>query len=112
MNFGERLRYLIKEKNLTQKEVANKLNIAPSTLGSYVQNKREPDFITLKHIANFFNVSIDYLLDNCMARNESKNESELLRVFRLLTSEQQLICIEQCKAFYKINSRQEKLKSS
>ena len=64
MSFGENLRTLIEEWDMTQNEVAMKLNIAPSTMGSYVQNTREPDFATLKSIAKFFNVSIDYLLDN------------------------------------------------
>mgnify|MGYP000441238564 CR=1 FL=1 len=62
--FGDNLRALIEERDITQKELAKKLNIAPSTLGSYVQNVREPDFATLKMFANFFDVSTDYLLDH------------------------------------------------
>ena len=54
MSFGDNLRALIEERDITQKELAKKLNIAPSTLGSYVQNVREPDFATLKMFANFF----------------------------------------------------------
>ena len=42
--FGDNLRTLIEERDITQKELARQLNIAPSTLGSYVQNVREPDF--------------------------------------------------------------------
>ena len=63
MSFGENLRTLIEEREITQKELARQLNIAPSTVGSYVQNTREPDFSTLKLIAQYFDVSIDYLLD-------------------------------------------------
>ena len=63
MSFGNKLGILIEENNLTQKELAAQLNIAPSTLSSYVQNAREPDFDTLKKIAGYFNVSADYLLD-------------------------------------------------
>ena len=47
MSFGDNLRTLIEERNLTQKELAKQLNIAPSTMGSYVQNTREPDFCLL-----------------------------------------------------------------
>ena len=61
MSFGDNLRALIEERGITQKELARKLNIAPSTLGSYVQNVREPDFETLKTIAGYFDVSTDYL---------------------------------------------------
>ena len=63
MSFGDHLRTLLEERSMTQKELAHHLNIAPSTVGSYVQNTREPDFSTLKSLAAYFHVSIDYLLD-------------------------------------------------
>ena len=99
MSFGENLRTLIEERDMTQKEVALKLNIAPSTIGSYVQNTREPDFATLKAIAKFFNVSIDYLLDNHTGKSASHKEDDLLRIFRSLEPGQQDICLEQCRVF-------------
>jgi len=105
MSFGDNLRILIEERNMTQKELAAQLNIAASTLGSYVQNKREPDFITLKAIARYFGVSIDYLLDNPHDMTASPRENELLRIFRSLTPEQQCICLEQCRVFVQINHR-------
>ena len=61
MNFSEKLRLLIDEENITQKQFANDSNIAPSTIGGYVQGISEPDFETLKRIALYFNVSADYL---------------------------------------------------
>ena len=63
MKFGTVLRKLIEEHGITQKSLAAKLNLAPSTLGSYVQNTREPDFELLKKIASYFQVTTDYLLD-------------------------------------------------
>ena len=36
MSFGNNLRTLIEERDMTQKELAVQLNIAPSTMGSYV----------------------------------------------------------------------------
>ena len=89
MNFSYKLRSLIEERNLTQKQVANDLNIAPSTMGGYVQGISEPDFATLKRLAIYFEVTTDYLLN--MHTNKTNNflEDELLRVFRSMTSEQQ-----------------------
>lgn len=49
-------------KGLTQKEVCLALNIPQNTFSQYENNKREPDNETLKEIADFFNVSTDYLL--------------------------------------------------
>ncbi len=103
MSFGNKLRMLIEENELTQKEFAKQLNIAPSTIGSYVQNKREPDFEILKTIAAYFKVSTDYLLDFDSNQNISNKESELLRVFRSLNDKQQEIFIEQGKVLLKIH---------
>ena len=101
MSFGNKLGILIEENNLTQKELAAQLNIAPSTLSSYVQNAREPDFDTLKKIAGYFNVSADYLLDIPSPNINNLYESELLRIFRGMTAEHQMLFIEQGKVFLK-----------
>lgn len=106
MSFGDNLRTLIEERNMTQKELALHLNIAPSTLGSYVQNTREPDFTTLKLLAGYFNVSIDYLLDYSLGKTATHEENEMLRIFRSLTEEQQYICMEQCKVFIRMNHKE------
>lgn len=99
MLFGDILRNLLEEKNITQKQMATDLNIAASTLGNYVRNMREPDFATLCKIASYFNVDTDYLLDYHPCYSTSPLEAELLRVFRELAPEQQKIYIEQGKAF-------------
>lgn len=101
MLFGDILRNLLEEKNITQKQMAEDLNIAASTLGNYIRNTREPDFATLCRIAKYFDVSTDYLLDYHPRYNISPLEAELLRVFCTLTPEQQKIYIEQGKAFKK-----------
>lgn len=106
MSFGDNLRALLEERKLTQKELAKQLNLAPSTMGSYVQNTREPDFDTLKTIAKYFDVSTDYLLDFTSNQTLSHQEDDLLRVFRSLTSTQKEICLEQCKAFVKVNYKE------
>lgn len=109
MSFGNNLRVLIEERDMTQKDLAKQLNIAPSTLGSYVQNTREPDFETLKLLAKYFNVSIDYLLDYRAEKTSTQQEQELLRIFRSLTPEQRDICVEQCRVFVQMNHKEKNL---
>lgn len=111
MKFGDILRSLINDRNITQKQLAFDLNIAPSTLGNYIQDSREPDFQTLKDIANYFNVTVDYLIDNRSPYTKSRNEEELLRIYRSLSPEQQDLYLEQGKVFLKINAK-ENAKSS
>lgn len=106
MTFGNKLRNLLDERDISQKQLASELSIAPSTLGNYIQDTREPDFATLKQFANYFGVSLDYLLSfgNTKSPN-AENEVELLRIFRCLTKEQQVLYLEQGKVFIKLNSK-------
>ncbi len=63
MSFGKRLSYLRENKNLTQNELAKATNISRSRLSLYEIDKREPDINTIKQLADFFNITTDYLLD-------------------------------------------------
>ncbi len=67
--FGERLKQLRKEHNMLQKDVADLLNVSPSTIGMYERNQRDPDTVTLQFIAKHFDVSVDYLLGRTNKRN-------------------------------------------
>lgn len=105
MTIGETLRNLIEEREITQKQLAAALNLSPSTLGGYVQGTSEPDIATLKRIAGYFQVSMDYLLDYSADSHSVPGESELLRIFRSLSEEQRELYLEQGRAFLKINRK-------
>ena len=62
MNIGERIAQLRKNRSMSQFQLAKTLNIATSTLGMYETNKRKPNMEMLEKLADFFGVSIDYLL--------------------------------------------------
>jgi transcriptional regulator with XRE-family HTH domain len=62
MSLGMRLAELRKSRDLTQHELADKLNIGKSTLAMYETDKREPSSEGLIAIADFFGVTIDFLL--------------------------------------------------
>ena len=71
---GSRIKLLREEKGLKQEELAKILSIAPSTIGMYERDAREPnDEIKLK-MAEYFGVSIDFLLGKSDVRNPEKIE--------------------------------------
>jgi transcriptional regulator with XRE-family HTH domain len=61
---GDRLRLLRDKFAYSQEYVGKKIGVASSTIGMYEQGRREPDVDTLKALANLYDVSIDYLVDN------------------------------------------------
>ncbi len=70
---GQKIKKLRNKKGLLQKELADKLNLSQQTISLYESEKREPDYATLKKIADFFDVSTDYLLGRASAK-EFSNE--------------------------------------
>ena len=97
MTFGKKLKELLEERDTTQKEFAQILNVAPSTISSYVQNAREPDVETLRRIADYFDVSLDYLLSDKQEGTDDYLEDELLRLFRSMSKPQKEMFVEQGK---------------
>lgn len=61
--FGDNLLKLRKQKKLTQNEIAEILGVARTTYSSYEQNRRMPDAEIQIKIADYFDVSLDYLHD-------------------------------------------------
>lgn len=98
---GKRIKLLRTENNLTQLEFAKILNIANSTLSQYEAGNRVPSDDIKKKIADFFNVSMDYLLGRTDIRNETINkltqkdekdiQKELDALMRKLESEEGLM---------------------
>ncbi len=68
MNFASRLKELRKESGLTQEEFAQKINKTRSTVAGYESELKQPKHDTLVEIANFFDVSVDYLLGKTPTR--------------------------------------------
>lgn len=58
---GERLKELRDEMELNQEDVAAKLNIGRSTYANYETERAEPGIAVLRDLADFYNVSIDFL---------------------------------------------------
>ena len=61
-NFRDRVKSLRKEKQVTQREMGEHLGITMRAYQSYEQGTRYPDFPGLIRLADFFDVSLDYLV--------------------------------------------------
>lgn len=62
MEFGKLLTQLRREKGVLQKDVANQLNVTVATISNYEKGVHLPDLNTLIMLADYFDVSTDYLL--------------------------------------------------
>lgn len=61
-SFGDRLKELRKKSNLTQQELASKFYLNKSSISRYENGTQLPEHELLEKIADYFDVSIDYLL--------------------------------------------------
>lgn len=59
---GRRLAELREKRGLTQSMLSHRTGITRAAISHYEKGRREPDFSTLIILADYFNVSIDYLL--------------------------------------------------
>ena len=71
--FSEKLKEARKNKNLSQEQVAEILNIARSNISKYENGNLEPTIQTLKEFCKLYEVSADYLLE----LNNSKTKNNI-----------------------------------
>ena len=62
MSFSKRLKYLREQQNLTQKQVAESVGMAQMAYQRYEYGTREPAYKNLIALADYFDVSLDYLV--------------------------------------------------
>lgn len=62
VNFGEKLKRLRIENNLTQKQLAERIGLATSAISSYESGNRYPTYDVMAKFARIFHVSTDYLI--------------------------------------------------
>lgn len=60
--FKEKLKMLRKEKNLGQTELAKALGVSKGTISLWENGLREPNMSSLIRIAQYFDVSVDFLV--------------------------------------------------
>lgn len=106
IDISQKIKALRLEKELKQKDVAKAINIATNTLSQFENNKGRPSLEVLTLLANFFEVSVDYLLgiEDDFIKPEvqttlSYREQKLLKAFNLLEDDEKDKIIEDCEYF-------------
>lgn len=87
VNIGEKLKSLRLEKNLTQKQLADRIGLATSAISSYESGVRYPSYVSLIKLAQIFHVSTDYLLGITDKRNidvSGLNDNEIELISQLV----------------------------
>ena len=94
------LKKLRETKGITQTELAKELGVVRSTICQYEKGNREPDMETLIKIADYFGVSIDFILDReenldgSPAPSFNEREGKLLQYFRMLSPALQDVALD------------------
>ncbi len=80
MGFAERLQELREDRGISRKDLAAKLNITVSALGMYEQGRREPNMEMLIKLADYFDVSLDFLVGRSFNKEETSKIIEALHL--------------------------------
>ena len=101
--FSDILVSLRKREELSQQELADELGVARSCIGMYETAKREPDLNSLKAIADFFDVSTDYLLGREQPNKDYESDELVIlsRNVKKLSPEERKQLLEMAKIMFK-----------
>lgn len=92
---GDRIASLLKERHITQKDLAYAVGVTESALSRYINNEREPKIEVLANLATALDTTVDYLTTG------AKSETDFDEIYRLvarssytLTEKQKMQIIE------------------
>lgn len=100
MRFGDRLNSLRMERKISQAELAKALKVSKGTIGNYEASIRFPKREMLEAIADYFNVSMDYLMGYDNSIPEYDLEERLIIKHYREASERDKTIIKQILGFY------------
>ncbi|HOQ17628.1 MAG: helix-turn-helix transcriptional regulator [Epulopiscium sp.] len=99
--FGDRLRELRIERGMTQEELAREFNTGKASISHYESNRRLPNANNINLFAEFFNVSIDYIMGKSDVRNPYITREQLvISPLSIKDKNQYQTFIEQIQLFF------------
>lgn len=85
MNLGEKIRRFREEQNMTQKDIAEILEVEPGTISKYETGMIEPNIESLKRLAETFNITVDELI-----KDEEKSDVTKINVLEVLREQKEM----------------------
>ena len=111
MEIIERIYQTLSEKDKKAYELCEKLNIRTSTMSTWKARTNDPPARYMKTIADFFGVSLDYLMTGREApvrKTTTVEEEELLELFRRLPADKQQRYLGRLERFLKAYTESQK----
>lgn len=112
--YYERIRNLREDKDLKQKDIADILKTSANYYGDYENGKRPIPFERVIELADFYNVSLDYIAGRSNSKTNTKQvltekDAELLKQFHKLSDKQQGIILGRIEQMNEDNKKSWKL---
>ena len=91
-----RLKELRESSSLSQRELGDRVGLSKSSIGNYESGQRQPDMDTLNLLANYFHVTVDYLMgrSDIPTFDISSEEEQMIRFFRKVQKGKRRLLIE------------------
>ena len=83
------------EKGLSQEKIAEELEVSPALISKWENNLSTPDPIMLDYIADYFNVSTDYLIGRSKMRNNPMDNMKDIEQYKILFDKDSVLTDEQ-----------------
>jgi len=114
LDIGTQLRNLLDQDGITQKQLAQALNISTTTLNGYVQNRRQPDAKMVIRLAAYFHTTTDYLYGLTNLREPlitpfNAEERHLVNIYRAIPDGIKPLYIETGRTFSRAAKKKKKI---
>lgn len=90
--FAKRLRDLMEENNTTQPQLAEAVGVSRQAIGQWKDGNTVPDILDFQKIADYFNVSADYLLGRSKSRSYNNDISDVSNYLGISNNAVMAIC--------------------
>jgi len=103
-NLSYKIKYLRKSKKITQTDLANAIGVTKSIVSAYETGIRQPSLESLVKIAQYFDVTMDYMFD--LDSNQSIINRELIDITGLKAN-QKILIYDLIDSYKKVNKEDE-----